>query len=142
MMNDDSLLKMPDEKFLETILARLRPLEPSLESRLKNRLAIANELHHQCGQVAATNLRWWRRSILIPIPIAATAACLLIVAMLWSFIRPANFPPQTVVKTESAKPANFQAAEPAIAYFETGTYLCGVGRLKSDRGFIIQEHKQ
>jgi hypothetical protein len=142
-MNDEQQMPEPsDDAFLTACLATLKQLEPSLASRLQNRLAVANELHKQSGAAATKDLRWWRRSISIPIPIAAASIILLLGATIWSFVRPANSAPQSVATPAPLKAANSLLAEPAVAYFETGTYLCGIGRLKSDYGYFIQEQKQ
>jgi hypothetical protein len=35
--------------------------------------------------------------------------------------------------------ADFQ---PIVEHYETETYLCGIGRLKSETGYLIREEKQ
>lgn len=142
-MNDAKQMPEPsDDAFLTACLATLKQLEPSLASRLQNRLAIANQLHQRQSAIGRKPSVWWRRSISIPIPIAAAAVLLLVRATIWNLIRPANSAPQTAATQAPTKDASSPSELPAIAYFETGTYLCGIGRLKSDYGYFIQEQKQ
>jgi hypothetical protein len=142
-MNDEKQMPEPsDDTFLTACLATLKQLKPSLESRLKNRLAVANELHLRQCAIGRKPSVWWRRSISIPIPIAAAAAFLLVGAVVWSLFRPGNSLPQSVATQLPTNAVGSRTLEPAIAYFETGTYLCGIGRLKSDYGYFIQEQKQ
>jgi hypothetical protein len=142
-MNAEQQMPEPsDDAFLTACLATLKQLEPSLDSRLQNRLAIANQLHQRQSAIERKPSVWWRRSISIPIPVAAAVALLLVGATIWNVIRPANSTPQTAATHARANDANSPSVLPAIAYFETGTYLCGIGRLTSDYGYFIQEQKQ
>lgn len=141
-MNDDNRMQEPlDDAFFQTSLASLRQLEPSQESRLQNRIALANELQRR-GAVRTNRLPWWRRSISVPIPIAAAAVVLLLAATIWTRGRSANSTPQNIALHPPANATSSPIAPPSFAYFETETYLCGIGRLKSDHGYVIQEQNQ
>ena len=142
MNNDDRMQEPLDDAFFETSLAALRKLEPSLESRLQNRIALANELQRRCGAPGTNRSPWWRRSISVPIPVAAAAVVLLLAAIIWTRARSANSTPQNVALHPPVNATSLPIAPPAFAYFETETYLCGIGRLKSDHGYVIQEQNQ
>ena len=138
-----------DDALLDEALSRLKRLEPPLETRIANRMAVAAEL----GSLSTVNrqrvLPWWRRSISVPVPVAASLAVLAAFALASSFRpwqeRPPVYVAAPVQPAEGAadargeKPTIAQRAPDAQAelkYYETETYLCGIGRLKSESGYL------
>ncbi len=153
-MNDnrDSVPEPSDETALNEQLARLKQLQPPLETRVANHIAVAQALAelkrmpHQC------QLPWWRRSISLPVPVAASVALLAAMSLASSF---RNWPEESRIHASApqhagqnnagnrgehltvAKHAPRPAAE--LRYYETETYLCGVGRLSSETGYFYKE---
>jgi hypothetical protein len=153
-MNDhhDSLPEPGDDPMLEEVLSRLKRLEPPLETRIANRMAVAAELSASSNVNRQRHLPWWRRSISVPVPIAASLVVLAAFALQSSFRGWQERPPMHVSgpnqPVEGA--ADVRGEKTAIAkrtpnghavleYYETETYLCGIGRLKSESGYLIKD---
>lgn len=153
-MNDhqDCFPEPSDDPILEELLSHLKRLEPPLETRIANRMAIAAELSTLRTVTRQRQLPWWRRSLSIPVPIAAS------LVVLAAFVLPSSFrgwqertpnhvaaPVQPV--EDAADGQGEQAviakrtsdADAALKYYETGTYLCGIGRLKSESGYFVKD---
>lgn len=158
--SDDPLEESSDESLrndplLVETFSHLRRLEPSLDARLRNRQVVVEELERL--QVARRKqvLPWWGRTIAVPVPLAA---CLVVVAglMLFSFFhdRQASSgvqiaaPDQPVQRSAHMQSAGAVAAtravdaHPVVEYYETETYICGIGRLNSESGYFIREENQ
>ena len=88
-------------------------------------------------------LPWWRRSISIPVPLAAALAVLMAVALASSFRGWQEQSPRHVagpVRDDKAAVAKSTSDErPVLKYYETETYLCGVGRLDSESYYVIKD---
>ncbi len=153
-MNDhqDSFPEPGDDTILEELLSHLKRLEPPLETRIANRMAIAAELSSLRTVNQQRHLTWWRRSFSIPVPIAACLVVLTAFVLLSRFHGSQKRTPTDVTapvqSVEAA--ANDKGEQAAIAkhtsdrhavleYYETETYLCGIGRLKSESGYSIKD---
>lgn len=149
--NHDSLPEPGDDPMLDEAFSHLKRLEPPLEARIANRVAVATALGALSTAKLQRQLPWWRRSISVPIPIAASLAALVAFVLATSLRdwqeRPmhANAPKQ-VLESE----AGVRGKHPAIAkrtanartelkYYETETYLCGIGRVSSESRYSIEE---
>jgi hypothetical protein len=150
--HDDWLPESDDDPLLDEMLSPFKRLEPPLAARIANRQAVSAAL---CAFPAANQQRhlpWWRRSISIPVPWAAALAMLLVVA---SFSSVRNWQARTVPRIAAPPPNTKDAATaagndtvaaqrpevtlPTWKYYETETYLCGVGRVSSESYYIVQE---
>jgi len=126
-----------DDPLLAEMLSPLKRLEPSLEARVANRQAVVAAL----SSLHAVNrpLPWWRRSISIPVPIAAALVLLLAVA-LYANLR--SHPAKEAVAVNSntaAFPKSSADTRQAVEYYETETYLCGVGRVSSESYYVVKD---
>lgn len=153
-MNDDerSLDESEGTDLAET-LAQLRRLEPSMAARLANRAAVTAELRAIEAADVLRERPWWRRSISVPMPVAASLLALLAItapmsAAAWlkageTAERPAattNDHPQNHFTTgDSRIVARRQPAE-SPGYSVTETYLCGVGRINSNARYSKTEN--
>ncbi len=150
-MNDDERSPgEPEDTELAEAFAQLRRLEPSMSARLANRAMVATALR---VADAARERRWWRRSISVPMPVAASLLALLAItasisAAAWLEARQADGPsaaganenPQNHSATgDSRIVARRQAAE-APGYSVSETYLCGVGRINSNSRYPQTEN--
>lgn len=140
----DSSPGSKDDRLLAELLAPLQGIEPPLESRITNRRAISAALSSLSAAAPYVNLPWWRRSISIPMPLAA-ALVLAVAALVFSQIRARRHQlpdstnsPAPIAVVPAAKTSAVDAP-PAVKHFETETYLCGVGRVSSESYFAIQE---
>ncbi|HZZ29416.1 MAG TPA: hypothetical protein VFE46_15570 [Pirellulales bacterium] len=160
-MNDfnDSLENLHDvpenDPLLEEAFSRLQQWEPPLESRVRNRLAVTAELERLRTSAQKQSLPWWRRTIAVPVPVAAGLAALAAILLLAVFraqseasIAPPAAANQSMQSTQhtSAEGAvaidHSATSSPVMQSFETETYLCGIGRLKLETGYRIQEENQ
>ena len=145
----DSFSEPIDDPILEEMLASLKRLEPPLESRIANRMAIAAELSSLRMGNRPRYLPWWRRSISIPAPIAA---CLLVLGAYLLQARfhggqqrlPVDFaapmlPVERAADVQAVTAKHPSDAHAKLEYFATETYLCGIGRLKSESGYFIKD---
>jgi hypothetical protein len=149
---NDYRVEPNDDPALERVLSPLRSIEPPLVARVENRIAVAEAL---CSLMSANRKRrsaWWRRSISVPVPIAA---CFLVVCSLPLALRfhgesqpsPAHMAererrPEHAVgasrETVTVAPGE-PDARPVLVYRESATYVCGIGQLKSTRGYFFKE---
>lgn len=150
--NHDSLQNDP---LLDEMFSHLRRLEPSLDARLRYRLVVVEELERLQAMRRKQALPWWGRTIALPVPLAAS---LVVVAglMLFSFCHDGRArsgvqiaaPIQPVERsahipsTGAVAATHAVDAHPVVEYYETETYLCGIGRLKSESGYLIREENQ
>jgi len=143
----------PDEDpMLDEVLSGLKRLEPPLESRIANRMAIAAELSSLNLAKNQDALPWWRRSISVPVPVAASLIVLAALALPSSFrgwqVRSSvevDAPRQSVDGEPKSPLENpllaerSHAADRVLTYYESETYLCGVGRVNSETRYLIKE---
>jgi hypothetical protein len=142
---DDSVAEPDDDALLRATLECLKQIEPPLQARIASRIAVAAEL----GPWRSANaFPWWRRSISVPIPVAASllvAAALLLAVGMHGWARPTAdaTPDRPAERDTSAGEATRAVAQGAprraLKYSETETYLCGVGRLHSESRFSVEE---
>ena len=153
-MNDhyDSLPESGDDPLLEEIYSHLKRLEPPLETRVANRVAVAAELGRLLDASRKQRLPWWRRSISIPVPLAASLLALAAL-VLPSIYREGREQPAMHVDApvqpekgaadrrieNPGKAKRTPAGQVVMKYYETETYLCGVGRVSSETRYFIKE---
>lgn len=153
-MNDpnDYAIEPDDDPALERAFAGLRSIEPPLAARIENRIAVAKALSLSMSANRQRRLPWWRRSISVPVPIAACFLLICALAVASRFrgddersplpMAEHEQRPQSVHETygETATVAPGEPdARPVLVYRETATYLCGIGQLKSTRGYFFKE---
>jgi hypothetical protein len=153
-MNDplDPLPEPGDDSMLGEMFSHLKRLEPPMETRIANRRAVAAELGALVAASEKRHVPWWRRTISIPVPVAACLAVLAALALTSSFrgekepspVRMAapDQPAERAIhapraKTEVAK--HTPDAQPVLEYRATETYLCGIGRVNWESGYFIKE---
>lgn len=156
-MNDqyDSLPEPDDDAMFEESLSHLKRIEPPLETRIGNRMAIAGELSSMLTTNRRRRLRWWRRSISVPVPVAASLLVVLGASMLQSVFlgRPEPSPVHMAARDHSlghadapretmAIAASARDAHPVLEYRISETYVCGIGRLKSESGYFLKEQNR
>jgi hypothetical protein len=152
-MNESDDLQ--NDPLLDEVFSQLRRIELPSEAKILNRQVVMDELAHL--QATGQNLvaPWWRRTIMVPVPLAVcltVAAGLMLFWILFEnlvapavqFVAPhqpdqqsAHMPSTSAVVTTPAV-----NTRPVVEYYETETYLCGIGRLKSESGYLIQEENQ
>ncbi len=141
-----------DAPALERALSALKSIEPPLATRIQNRTAVAEALSSLMSANRQRHLPWWRRSISVPLPFAA---CVLLVCALTVASRfrgdDERSPVQMTVHDRRPQPvqgtsgetatvgAGQSDAHPVLVYRETATYVCGIGQLKSTRGYFFKE---
>jgi hypothetical protein len=155
-MNDshDGLPEENDERMLEELLSPVKRVEPSLETRIGIRAAVAAELSRLTASHRNRSIPWWRRTIAVPWPIAVGVAALLLVVSALQFRAPPASVPSTVDAPPPAQPAERETgmphdhtgvamhtpeSSPELEYYATETYLCGIGRLSSKSKSLIRE---
>jgi hypothetical protein len=150
--HDDSGDDPRDDAIFEEAFSHLKRIEPPLETRIGNRMAVAAEL----GSLAAANRQhrspWLRRSISIPVPIAAGLLAVLAGLVLQLGIRGGREPSRMPIAAQD-QPVEHAAgvlrekapiatspsdSRPVLEFRETETYLCGVGRLSTVSGYFIR----
>jgi len=140
MNNSEDLLPTPDDdKMLESLLAPLRQIEPSMEARVRQRMAVAMELQRR-----EEKRPWWGRSLSVPVPVAAALLVAVGLALAWTHAGGQERPSQRHSEGEPGKSEGnaprLANLHPVVAYHETEIYLlCGVGRLQTESGYFIQE---
>jgi hypothetical protein len=137
--HDDSPLVPSDDPVLQDMLAPLKHLEPPLEARIANRQAVSAALASLPAVNPKRHWPWWRRSISVPVPIAA-ALVLIMAAALFSNLR--SPPAKHSIGAHAAAgtfPKSAPDIRPAAKFYETETYLCGVGRLSSESYSIVKD---
>jgi hypothetical protein len=140
-----------DDPVLDEAFSHLKRLEPPLETRIANRVAVATALGALDTLRRQRPLPWWRRSISVPIPIAASLAALVAFVLVsgirdWQE-RPMHADaPKQVAKSDaglrdkqSSISKHTQNARAELKYYETETYLCGIGRVSSESHYFIEE---
>jgi hypothetical protein len=160
-MNDSHESELPDDKLLQgdpildAAFLQLRRLEPSADGWKLNRTVVADELQRLATAEKKLSVPWWRKTIAVPVPLAAAALSLAALA-LFSGFRSGQAHPQTPVVTPTQPARSLPDAQGAgvvagadgtkktktVGYYETETYLCGIGRLKSESGWLIPEDNQ
>jgi len=140
-----------DERLLEEAFSILKRMEPPLEARIANRQSVAAAL----GESSVVNPAaqpWWRRSVAVPVPLAAAIA-LLMAVLVYSSFRPGWEPAKEVViaPSRSVTETKVQPSEaPSAAkskseslakwkHYQSEVYLCGVGQLSSETYYGVQE---
>ena len=68
-----------EEQALFDLLGPLRDLQAPLATQIANRQSLANVLHERRQQSASRPRPWWRRSVSVPIPLAAAILPLAVV---------------------------------------------------------------
>jgi hypothetical protein len=152
MSDDREFLPEPGDDALLEMLSRLQRLEPPLETRIANRMAVAAELASLGVLNRKRHVPWWRRCVSVPVPIAASLAVLAALVLASSF---RSWQEQAAVQVAAPhQPARGAADVPrqktAIAkrtpdtrteskYYATETYLCGIGRVNSESHYLVKE---
>ena len=137
--HDDSLPPPNDDPLLQDMLSPLKRLEPPLQTRLAARQAVSAALASLSVVNRQRHLPWWRRSISVPVPLAA-ALVLLLAAALYSNLR--SQPPNESIGAHAAAgtfPNSASDIHPPATFYETETYLCGVGRVSSESYYITKD---
>src|SRR5438105_1694302 len=70
---------------IEALLSPLKRLEPTLESRLRNRMAVADELQRRRFAERDRRKPWWARMIPVPLPVAAALLVVIGLMSLWGY---------------------------------------------------------
>lgn len=131
---------------VDALLGRVRELEPSLETRLANRSAVAEELARVQSAELHRLLPWWRRTISVPVPLAIglAASVTIAFAVAWRSL-PENdsggprVPSREFVETPVPSQNQLAAVTSEPQYYERSVYLLGVGRINMESGYQIQE---
>ena len=129
------------------VISIVRQVQPRLESRIRNRNVIAEELTRIGSQPQAQP--WWTRSVRVPVPVALAACMILLVSMIgWLFSWPGvankttGQPPVKISKstnnTFNRSPATIE--DSPLEYYATETYLCGIGRIEYASIYKIREN--
>ena len=155
-MNDssDSLSDDGDDRSLEEFLSHVKRVEPPLESRVEIRTAVAVELCRLATGNRSRPLAWWRRTVAVPVPLALSLAALLLTTSVLQWNSRRGSVPPSVDAASAARRAGRVGdmphehapvarhalnLPPAVEYYETETYLCGIGRLSSQTMYLIKE---
>jgi|GEM_PF-1354531 len=150
-MNDDERSPgEPEDTELAEAFAQLRRLEPSMSARLANRAMVATALR---VADAARERRWWRRSISVPMPVAASLLALLAItasisAAAWLEARQpdessaaiASDEPKNRDQNDDSRSVERRRAARVSGYSATETYLCGIGRIQSNSRYSQTEN--
>lgn len=153
-MNDDERpLNEPEDTDLAEAFAQLRRLEPSISARLANRAAVAAELRALEAAAPGQQQPWWRRSISVPLPLAASLLAIVAItapmsAKAWLEARQPDGPPtvtaheypQNHPTTGDSRSAERRQATGRSGYSVTETYLCGVGPINSNSRYSQTEN--
>ena len=96
--------------------------------------------------MSVRNVPWWRRSISVPLPLAA---CVLLAFVLLGAValRSGNahnleVRPAEQTRTASLDSADGADARPALTYRASATYLCGIGQIQSTYGYFFTERNR
>jgi hypothetical protein len=139
--NHESLPEPGDEPILDEALSHLKRLQPPLESRIANRAAVATALDELNAVKQRSQLPWWRRSIAVPVPVAASVLLLTTLAVSANFRGGREQLPLQV--SEQDKQSSIAQRVPRsraeLKYYETETYLCGIGRVSSESHYSLEE---
>lgn len=132
---------MNEHDAFEETLARFRDTLPPAGVCDANRDAMRAALESR------NTMRWWRRSISLPLPVALTAAAALLVSLTFHMLaaarnaRPPQLGPAVGVSAKHNQPGTslIAAAKPQVEYFETQRYVSGVGVIDRDVLYRFQE---
>lgn len=149
-MNDHPSDRDPGYQTIEQLLSHLKQVEPPLESRVANRAAVAAEITRITARRREQVLPFWLRPVAIPWPVAATVLATLVTLSLMSFRSGRQVLPVAAPSTigqedgESVDPlipheVTPFTKTPTLAYYETTTYLCGIGQLRSEAKYLLEE---
>jgi hypothetical protein len=155
-MNDrgDEFSDDVDDRTTEDLLSCLKQIELPMETRLANRAAIAAELFRLASVTSGRRLPWWKRTIAVPVPLVLGMALLIAAAFLFPWVQrrePAvavagsHDTRSRAVRPDPVKPERHPDVTdvtdelPVLEYYETETYLCGIGQLTSRSGYLIKE---
>lgn len=134
-----------DDPTIEAALSPLRSIEPTAAARARNRTAIAAALEESNRAKSVRLAPWWRRSISVPVPVAA-CVLLIISLLVASKFQSKSEAPKSVPAAEttpsSGPPTNAPIDNQPLVYRETATYVCGIGELHSTRGYFFKEQNQ
>lgn len=138
----DSLPEPDDDLRLETLLSPLKRIELPLETRIANRLAVTAALRSFQAVNRAGRWPWWRRSVSIPLPLAAALVMLAAVSLAANFRgwqeQSSKGIAAPVQHAEGAADVTADA-RPALSFYETETYLCGIGRVNSESRYAFKD---
>ena len=149
-----------DDGRLAEAFALLRRLQPPLASQIANRAVVNAELRALEVAVPTRPLPWWRRSIAVPVPLAASLLAIVAItvpltANAWLVSRRTDAPPAALNGGDKQQAGASERAAVASAPFETAsrqtagnakddfvteTYLCGVGRVSSHARYSSPEN--
>jgi hypothetical protein len=133
----------PNDPLLDQAFSCLQRLQPPLESQARNRAAVSQELGHLWTAKQKRWLPWWRRTIAVPVPLAVGLAALIAILFFAGYrYGSQTVSPQHLQHANGMNGTNQAAAHPELEYYETETYLCGIGRLRSTSGYSIREENQ
>jgi hypothetical protein len=148
---NDCRTEPDDDSALERALSSLKSIEPPLATRIQNRTAVAAALVSFMSANRRRHLPWWRRTISVPLPVAA---CFLLICALAvaSRFRGDDDKSPLQMAVHDQRPLTAQGAgkaptiadgrsdaHPVLVYRESATYLCGIGQLHSTRGYFFKE---
>jgi hypothetical protein len=150
--NHDSLPAPGEDPVLDEALSQLKRLQPPLESRIANRMAVASALDELNAMKQRRQLPWWRRTIAVPVPVAACLLVLTTLAVAANFRGESGQSPMHTNAPEnpamsdpgardkqSALARRSPTARAELKFYETETYLCGIGRISSESHYFIEE---
>jgi hypothetical protein len=141
----------PDDALFDEAIAFLKRLEPSLESRIRNRVVVAEELKPLVALGRPAD--WWRRSISIPLPLAAAMVAVTAIAISLGVrggspsARVEKQPPSAPVRSAPRGVSDAESVARddearAMRYYANETYLCGLGPLRFESGNFRKEQKR
>ena len=143
-----------EDPLVDEAIAYLKRLEPPLETRINNRVVVADELKSLLR--ASQPRAWWRRSISIPVPIAAGLAAIVALALSLNFRagrerlpvvasqpdQRANDPRDVAARETQTRCRALTAFNRSEQYYANETYLCGLGRLRFESGNFSKEQSR
>jgi hypothetical protein len=142
-----------EDPLVDEAIAYLKRLEPPLETRIKNRVVVADELKTLLR--ASQPRAWWRRSISVPVPIAAGLAAIVALALSLNFRASrerlpivAAHPDQRANDPSDGEPEKTKIVprahglQPVREYYAHETYLCGLGQLRFESSNFSKEQSQ
>lgn len=137
-------LSAHDDQQLAEWLSPLRVIGPSPAAQLVIREAAADELASYATSGPAGP--WWQRSVAVPVPIAAASLVVLALLETTVVLQASNAPAVTQSPPPAAEPTKQRSAPdhiaslpPELEYRERQVYVCGIGRLTSQSGYVPQE---
>ena len=142
-----------EEQSLFDLLGPLHDLQAPLATQIANRQSLANVLHERPLQSASRARPWWRRSVSVPIPLAAAILLLAVIFVMQqrassqlardAVSGPAQQPQALLPRNGDSREARLAALQPSAncRSRESGMYLSGIGSLNSkvvylDKGFL------